>query len=154
MVRSSISRLFGAILLVSSALLTTPVLAKPKVTNYFTWTRGGCASAGGTVIDSGIDDWWFCCLEWLGYCSQCSGANGLCTFDLDDEVFATANGSGRSSRHPSVLVLNKHKVSVPDHVWAHLSEQCKAAITSSKEPISAGASKLSACNGKGGHKHH
>ena len=87
-------------------------------------TKRQCSEAGGSVIESGIDGWWFCCSGEV--CYSCVGEiAGSMTqnCELDSPITGPTNPSDGSTATLLISIQKKHLI--PNAVWARLDPICR-----------------------------
>jgi hypothetical protein len=102
------------------------------VSNVHALTKGGCTGAGGEVIESGIDGWWFCCSGTVLECHSCTGEinSANASKNCDAAITNPVGNSPNIIKSPTATILIKlptkeQNVAIPQKVWERLDNSCQ-----------------------------
>jgi hypothetical protein len=105
-------------------------------------TKRGCEQAGGTIIESGIDGWWFCC--GTGACYSCTGevaepGSLEANCQLDSPITGPVNPASQGSPATILITIQKKRV-IPSAVWVRLDPTCRERLL--RDPSAVAGCKL------------
>ena len=120
----------GSLVLLAVGFVIGIGMSSSRPPTVLDFSRRNCTSNLGTIVESGLDDWWFCCGS--GACISCTGegANNC-------EVMIVGEEPGPEPERPEhafLLTVPPAQVAVPDDVWESLDPRCQAALLQGSDP--------------------